>query len=559
MSQWPPLPHCPGGSHQGILIYGSGLTLLAAALVAACAAAPTEPTLVPLPETEPPAPTETFPAPTSTPGPISIWASPGLPDELLQQAALLTEVGGRPLVWTADPLAADLRLEPNAEFPLSRWIYALTAAFPTLEQGISRDELRQIWSGEQPRRIYVPGETGVALASLLGAAGGELRVEAADRVLELAWQDRQALAIVPFEALEPRWKVLDIDGRSPVRSHFTPEGYLLAVEFGLSGDSSLFGAIGQALAWPGTNRDPGRLTTVLMTGVTALVRGTAYRMNLHTPEYPAFRVGDWLREADLTHISNEVSFYRNCPEPDPFSSSLRFCAAVDHLALLELTEIDLVELTGNHLLDYGAEPFLESLARYRDLGIQTFGGGADLAAALEPAIVEHNANRLAFIGCNAAGPPGDWASEIRPGAMPCDDERVLERVGELRNQGYLVVFTFQWPESVSPQPLPNQREAFRAAIDAGAVIVSGSQAHRPQTMEFYDGGFIHYGLGNLFFDQMHNLSYRQEFLDRHVFYDGRHISTELLTALLEDYAQPRPMSAAERSALLEEIYAASGW
>lgn len=556
MSQRPPPQHCPGGSHQGILILGA---LVAAALAAACVGTPSRQPIVASPDTELPPPTETVPPPTPTPGPISLWASPGLPAELLHQAGLLTEVGGRPLRWSDDPLTADLRLEPNPEFPLSRWIYALAAAFPTIEEGISRDELRQIWSGEQLRSVYVPGEARVALASLLGASGPELHIEQQDRLLELAWQDRQALAIVPFEALEPRWTVLHIDGLSPVRREFAPESYLLTVEFGLSGDSSLFAAVGQALAWPGTNRDPARLTTVLMTGVTALVRGTAYRMDRHTPEYPAFRVGDWLREADLTHLSNEVSFYQNCPEPDPFSSSLRFCAAVEHLALLELTEIDLVELTGNHLLDYGAEPFLESLARYRDLGIRTFGGGADLAAALEPAIVEHNGNRLAFLGCNAAGPPADWATEASPGALPCTDERVLARVSQLRQAGYLVIFTYQWPESVSPQPLPNQQQGFRAAIDAGAAIVSGSQAHRPQTIEFYGGGFIHYGLGNLFFDQMHSLAYRQEFLDRHVFYEGRYISTELLTALLEDYAQPRPMDESERASFLGEIFAASGW
>jgi poly-gamma-glutamate synthesis protein (capsule biosynthesis protein) len=52
---------------------------------------------------------------------------------------------------------------------------------------------------------------------------------------------------------------------------------------------------------------------------------------------------------------------------------------------------------------------------------------------------------------------------------------------------------------------------------------------------------------------------RQELLDRHVFYDGRYISTEILTAMLENYAQPRPMTAEERSSLLESIFAASGW
>ena len=99
----------------------------------------------------------------------------------------------------------------------------------------------------------------------------------------------------------------------------------------------------------------------------------------------------------------------------------------------------------------------------------------------------------------------------------------------------------------------------RLGATAGAAAVSGSQGHHAQGFAFQDGAFIHYGLGNLFFDQMWSLETRQEFLDRHVFYDGRHISTEVLTAILEDYARPRPMSEAERAALLQAAFAASGW
>jgi len=96
-------------------------------------------------------------------------------------------------------------------------------------------------------------------------------------------------------------------------------------------------------------------------------------------------------------------------------------------------------------------------------------------------------------------------------------------------------------------------------VDAGAVIVSGSQAHHPQGFEFYKGAFIHYGLGNLFFDQMWSTGTRQEIVDRHVIYQGRHISTELHTYLLEDYAQPRPMTPEERRELLKAVFKASGW
>ena len=97
---------------------------------------------------------------------------------------------------------------------------------------------------------------------------------------------------------------------------------------------------------------------------------------------------------------------------------------------------------------------------------------------------------------------------------------------------------------------------------AGAAIVSGSQAHYPNPFDFYEGRFIHYGLGNLFFDQMDAFiapGIQREFIDRHIFYDGRHISTEILTAHLEDFSRPRPMTDEERSAFLSEAFTASGW
>ena len=120
--------------------------------------------------------------------------------------------------------------------------------------------------------------------------------------------------------------------------------------------------------------------------------------------------------------------------------------------------------------------------------------------------------------------------------------------------------------------MPWQVNDFRQVADDGAVIVSGSQAHVPLEMEFYKSAFIHYGLGNFFYDQMGNQppdptnpripiqpAQRWEFIDRHVIYDNRYISTELLTAMLEDYAMPRPMTPDERAAFLTAYFGYSGW
>jgi hypothetical protein len=93
-------------------------------------------------------------------------------------------------------------------------------------------------------------------------------------------------------------------------------------------------------------------------------------------------------------------------------------------------------------------------------------------------------------------------------------------------------------------------------------VVSGSQAHQPQGMEFHKNAFIHYGLGNLFFDQYHfctDYACDDGFIDMHVFYDGEYIGNELLTIVFEDYARPRLMTPEEREVLLNKVFSASGW
>ena len=106
--------------------------------------------------------------------------------------------------------------------------------------------------------------------------------------------------------------------------------------------------------------------------------------------------------------------------------------------------------------------------------------------------------------------------------------------------------------------MSGQRVDFDRIAEAGAIIVSGSQAHCPQGMRFINDSFVHYGLGNLFFDQMFPY-YRSEFLDEHVFYQGKYIGVVLHTAILEDYAKPRLMTKEERQLFLEEVFGASSW
>jgi poly-gamma-glutamate synthesis protein (capsule biosynthesis protein) len=530
--------------------------------VTACAGA-----AVPPPEGPPTTITLTpFLPTTATPTPevIRLWIAPSVPPALNNLFVERIRASGQAVLWVKVEEEAAVRLQPSEGIPFAQWTYALVAPFPTIEDGLSWESLVSTWQGEidEGHSLLVTADVDALMQALLGPSDAGAARSPAETLMDQAWGTNGALSVVPFEDLQPRWKVFEIDGRSPIRKDYAPEGYPLQVTFGLDGEPQAVARLAQALGLPDSveaNRQPDRLTTIVITGVTALTRATAWTMSVKGADYPAELVGDWLGSADITHVSNEVAFDPDCPPPSPDLYALTFCSQPDHVSLLETIGVDVIELTGNHVLDAGARAFLYSMDLYDERGWATFGGGRDLSSARRPALFEHNGNRIAFLGCNEAGPTGAWAREDAPGAMPCGTDRLRAEIEGLRQDGYLPIFTFQWHEHYVAWPAASQRQTFLAAAAAGAAVVSGSQAHQPQGFEFAGDSFVHYGLGNLFFDQMWSQAVRQEFIDRYVVYDGRLVSVELLTALLEDFAQPRPMTDAERASFLGMIFTASGW
>ena len=509
------------------------------------------------------------PAPTSQGSQPTLWLAPYLPEPLRASLTLPSQFS-----LAESPENAFLRLEVGEDHPVSRWVYALVAPFPTIQDGVSIQDLRKSWKGEPQGAfagspILVSESTYGVFEALWGTPpDGAVEVLPEDELVSYAWDHQPSWGIVPFEALEPKWKVLEVNGISPLRKSFDLDQYPLAVTFSLDGDQGLAETdlgpdSGQnALGIPTTNRDPGKLTTLVMTGVTALVRATAYTMERNGVTYPAGDIGDLLRSADLTHISNEIPFTPDCPPPNPSQVGLRFCSDPRYIELLDDVGTDIVELTGDHFGDWGPEAMRYTLDLYKQRGWTYYGGGYDLKDGRQARIVEHNGNRLAFIGCNAKGGGYATASESTPGAVACDYDWMHKEIASLEKQGDIVIATFQHFEYYTYYAQPDQIEDFRGMAQAGAAIVSGSQAHQPQGMEFYKGAFIHYGLGNLFFDQYQyceQFACDDGFIDRHVFYDGRYIGTELITIRFIDFARPRLMTPDERAALLQKVFSASGW
>jgi poly-gamma-glutamate synthesis protein (capsule biosynthesis protein) len=497
-----------------------------------------------------------------------VWIPPYLPESI--RSALSLPAG---YILAIEPADADISLEAAGQNRSSaiQWIYTLAAPFPTITDGISTQELLNTWKGipaspvmDEP--FLIDESTLAVLSKVWGSpAKDAVQVLPAAEFINYAWENQPSWAIIPFDELSPRWKVLAIDGQSPLHKDFDPFTYSLTIPFVLTGAQNLPSGI---FNLPATNRDANQLTTLAMTGVTAMVRATAYEMELKGFTYPAQDIGPLLADADITHISNEIPFFPECPNPAPVSENLVFCSNPGYVELLKEVGTDIVELTGDHFMDYGPKATIFTLQMYDELGWPYFGGGATADAARQPVLLENKGNKLAFMGCNVGCqvkneiPCDAIATDSHPGATQCDLNYISQEILKLRQQGYQVIFTFQHREYYTYTTEPILTMDFGQIALAGATIVSGSQAHQPQGFSFNGNGFIHYGLGNLFFDQYHfcpDYACDDAFIDRHVFYAGKHISTELITIRFTDFARPRLMTPEERARFLDIIFKASNW
>jgi poly-gamma-glutamate synthesis protein (capsule biosynthesis protein) len=538
----------------------------------------------------PQTPTPIPPTPTLTPiPPRTVWIDPVLPadlhDMLMEQVKKLgaTQSAGSPAVHLIPDADADVVVDAKAMPPGQNSIalitrtFAVAAPFPTIADSITLDALSSFWKGKTDAlsqltndgsapTLFMDANTRAGMVLLMGEPAPNTRIQLGDPADLVAntWAARPvSFAILPFDHLEARWKLIWLDGINLFDKQADATRYPLT----LIVRAHTRNAASQALATQlptQTNRDIRKLAIVAMTGVTALVRGTAVQMERKGLTYPGEAIRDWLLSADVRHISNEVSFWDNCPAPT-FNDGVSMCSRPKYMELLKYVGTNLIELSGNHLWDKGPQWLSPTLKMYEDEGWAYFAGGRTFTESQRPVTMTVAGNRLAFVGCNWFG--ADWATPTNglAGSALCgsDDPHDLDlitpTIKALADAGYLVIATLQYAEFYTYEPTAQQARDFKALRDAGALVVSGSQGHHVQGFDVSAGGFIHYGVGNLFFGDQEGVGTHQTFVDRHAFYNGRYLGADLRSAFIEDYSKPVPMKVQDRARLLKTLFESTGY
>ena len=379
------------------------------------------------------------------------------------------------------PRSADSLPQP-AE---GRFVFLPVVAFNSTRANLAAGDFWNVTAGMADSNLILDEETAALLAEY-DVNVTPARTIPRDELRATLWNNRNAYALLPFDVLTTRYRVLNIDNAHPLM------------------DISNY-----PLAFPSEtpNFYPDRLTTLTLSGVTALTRDSIPPIDEYGTQWASSGIAEYTTQVDFFHTSNEVSFTEACPQftEQPLGA---FCSKAAHFPILTQAGVDIVELSGNHNNDYGYDAYRSTLQRYQDANIETIGGGETPDAAREPLILEHNGNTIAMLACNDAGPYYAIANDERPGAAACEGTWLRESIAALRDRQNVdvITVTVQHVEYEEYLPRPAIQADFRQIAEWGADVVAGTHAHKPQSFEFYNapGGrtaLIHYGLGNLFFDQ----------------------------------------------------------
>jgi len=239
-----------------------------------------------------------------------------------------------------------------------------------------------------------------------------------------------------------------------------------------------------------------------------------------------------LRSADAAFANLEVPL---SDQGHPADKLIAFRSPPAVAGALRPMGLSVVSFANNHSLDYGIPALLQTLEVVEAAGVKVIGAGANLGAAIHPAVTTHHGVRVAWLGFASTLPPGSPATAERPGLAPLrvrvqfeadasvleeqpgtspyvvttvvpeDLDRAVQAIRAARRDADTVIVSIHWgipPGWTAPfqgRLADYQQPLGHALIDAGADVILGHHPHTLHGVEIYAGRPILYSLGNFIF------------------------------------------------------------
>lgn len=163
------------------------------------------------------------------------------------------------------------------------------------------------------------------------------------------------------------------------------------------------------------------------------------------------------------------------------SISYNFKGKKEYAKILKEGYVDVVNLSNNHIYDYGKKGYEDTLAALKSNGLDWYGNGRIL-------IKNVKGIRIGILGYKLFG--------LEKLNVKSYKAYLLKEVQRVRkNCDYLIV-TFHWGEENEYFPNKIQKEIAHFLMDNGVDLILGHHPHVLQGIENYKGKYIAYSLGN---------------------------------------------------------------
>ena len=223
--------------------------------------------------------------------------------------------------------------------------------------------------------------------------------------------------------------------------------------------------------------------TIFFGGDIMLGRAVATKIAKNGSDVFFNKIKDPVLSADyaVANLEGPITAINNSPDND-----MRFHFDPALATQLAATGFDAFSLANNHMLDQGAQGFLDTKNNLTAAHLGYFGDASDDNGSVLHFTV--GGNNFTVIGAQ------DVYRQIDPVAIG-------KEIAAEKSAGNFVIIYPHWGVEYSHAATARQTKLAFAFIDAGADMVVGSHPHVMEGIEIYKGKPIFYSLGNLVFDQ----------------------------------------------------------
>ena len=213
------------------------------------------------------------------------------------------------------------------------------------------------------------------------------------------------------------------------------------------------------------------------------------------------KIIDRLNEADISMINHEypVSIRGAALEGKYYT----FRASPEREVILQHMGIDIVSLANNHIYDFGADAFYDTLNALGQAEIPYVGAGADLEEASRPVYFVVGGIKIGFVAANRSEKFifTPEAGENSPGVVRMYDTAMMNNIiKEAHEQcDYLIAYV-HWGTEDSKYYEAYQTAIAQEFFDSGADAIIGSHPHVLQGIGYVDEKPVVYSLGDFWFN-----------------------------------------------------------